>query len=382
MIARLSALSTLMLLVAPPSEALQVTYYLIGTLTSSGNSTVLFPGIDPSTAVGTTFTGRVTYDTSLPVMACSPGSPLGRRCIYEATPPLAPLGIELTVPVYGTSFATADASSFTITVDNENISVDARDLLSFYSADVATFQAFAESIDVTLNDDTGVALFDENLQPYINFSSYQIATCNAFLTYFDGMVVGQFFLTADVDSMYPATLLAGSPGVSCATVTDLGVELCGDALTGIFYGEPIGTDSLPQGAMTALSAIQLAGVSPQLWELGLDGGFNGTATLTFSYDEGAFCAGPACVPDVDEDQLTLFRFDSGMGAWVSAPPTLRDTAQNTLVIDVTGFSAFALALPEPSPGLAGVVATGVLACLSHGTRRRRRKRGGQPQLPI
>ncbi len=48
---------------------------------------------------------------------------------------------------------------------------------------------------------------------------------------------------------------------------------------------------------------------------------------------------------------------------------LRDTEQNTLVIEADGFSVFALALPDPSAALLRFSALGVVAALA--MRRRR-----------
>jgi hypothetical protein len=369
---RFSTLLTLML-VAAHAGADPVTYYAAGSITSAGNATQLFAGVDPNDTVGTPFSAILTYDSDTPATACSARILAGRRCVYEVAPPIHPLGMEVVLPAYDFTFTSADDSPFTAIVDNENgLSLFATDRLSFFSQSIAGFDSITtQSFDLAFSDSTGSALRDEGLKASIPFAQFDSATLLLSMVLGVGPPVEQFFVTGDIDAMFRGVQLVGNPGTSCATVVGLGVALCGDALNGIFFGQPTTTSALPAEAVTALDAIELAGETPQLWELGLGDGFQGGETLTFNYAEGAFCAAPMCVPDVDEDRLTVVHFDEALVAWVAAPAPIRDTVNNTLVIGAAGFPLFALALPEPTSGLAGIVAIVVSAGLAWEARRRR-----------
>lgn len=90
----------------------------------------------------------------------------------------------------------------------------------------------------------------------------------------------------------------------------------------------------------------------QHWLTSFDGEFDGSATLTFTYDES--------VLPVLTDENSLGIYFEGPGDWVLMPILERDTLLNTITIQADQLGRFELGL-IPEPASVGLLAAGALA---------------------
>ena len=119
-----------------------------------------FPGIAP----GVPFTGRLTYDTTMPVDSVN--YPVSRS--YAEVPPFEPL--ELSAVVAGFEFSAGPGSLFEVTVeDYSRLGVDR---FTVTSLDIGEHAAPAEILMLTLADPTSMALSGLALPPSLDLADF------------------------------------------------------------------------------------------------------------------------------------------------------------------------------------------------------------------
>jgi len=109
-----------------------------------------------------------------------------------------------------------------------------------------------------------------------------------------------------------------------------------------------------QSDFLGVEGYDLAGSTPQLWNLGFDGEFTGGATVMFGYDPA-----PLAEAGVNPEDLKVLKRDDATGEIQVLTPTVVDSVNHTLTVDVDSFSTFGLAasaVPEPSSLLLGAFA--------------------------
>ena len=134
-----------------------------------------------------------------------------------------------------------------------------------------------------------------------------------------------------------------------------------------FYESGSTSDIAQSIGATPASQInfQLAGEVPQLWDVNFSGQFNGSTTLVFSYDPNALGG--------RRSQHALHRALQN-GQWVVPPGQVVNTSNDTITVQVTGFSPFALGaktVPEPSTFV--LLAAGAIGFVGYRRRRRSAK---------
>ncbi len=126
-------------------------------------------------------------------------------------------------------------------------------------------------------------------------------------------------------------------------------------------------DLLPPGdPLLAGFPFQLGSDPVQVWDIDFAGAFNGVATLTFGYDDNFLD------PNINEADLGI-QHQLPNGNWEDLNVIAIDTLNNTLTVETTSFSPFALGsdsgpvIPAPTALFAG------LPLLTAGLIRRRRR---------
>jgi PEP-CTERM motif len=191
-------------------------------------------------------------------------------------------------------------------------------------------------------------------------------------TYSGPLVATAQFGAGNVD---PVSAGETSGSVLGGAGTTGGVEVTFDQVTagGTLSAQSIPTAGLSFGALQALEGatnFQLAGDTPQIWEISFDGTFTGPLTLTLAYDE-------SLLGGVNEADLFVLHFDETLNAWQKIFGTV-DTDLNTITISTDSLSPFALSVPEPSTLL--LAACGAVGCLIM-VRRRRPSRRQPARVP-
>jgi hypothetical protein len=137
---------------------------------------------------------------------------------------------------------------------------------------------------------------------------------------------------------------AGTPGGVDIEFTDV-------TTTGNLAAQQIDTDGLSVAALAALSSagnFQLAGDTPQIWDVTFGGDFTGPLTVTLGYDENQ-------LGGIAETDLFVWHFDKDLDAWEKIYGIV-DTENNTITIAANSLSPLAVGVPEPSTWTLLVVA--------------------------
>ncbi|MDO8630608.1 MAG: SUMF1/EgtB/PvdO family nonheme iron enzyme [Phycisphaerales bacterium] len=128
-----------------------------------------------------------------------------------------------------------------------------------------------------------------------------------------------------------ATIGGGASTVGGVSMTFDNVNQIGD-VSADFAEVPLGYEPLVD------INFQLPGDPTQIWNLSFSGTFTGTVELVFAYDESTLL-----VPETD---LQIYHFDGT--SWSALSKIGQDTAGNTITVETTSFSLFALGVPEGS----------------------------------
>ncbi len=122
--------------------------------------------------------------------------------------------------------------------------------------------------------------------------------------------------------------------------------------------EPTPLDELTSEMVQSMDFI-LASDPLQMWHLEFDGEFDGTAAVTFCYDD-------TCLfPGYPEASLEIFhRNDANI--WEMLPKLNQDLLANTITVEATDFSPMVIGVPEPLA--LSLLCVGALALLHRGRR--------------
>jgi hypothetical protein len=136
-----------------------------------------------------------------------------------------------------------------------------------------------------------------------------------------------------------------------------GVDVSFDQVTtaGTLSVQEIPTTGLSYDALQALELetnFQLAGLTPQIWDVSFGGQFTGPLTLTFGYDE-------SLLGGVPEANLFMWHFDDALNDWEQIFGSI-DVDLNTITISTDSLSPFALGVPEPRSFVLAGLGSGLL----------------------
>jgi hypothetical protein len=155
--------------------------------------------------------------------------------------------------------------------------------------------------------------------------------------------------TVTTDQSSPVVIGAGTRAVE---VDFSGNITSGGSLEVIPHFTPADVNpALDQGQPYNFS---LTGDTAQTWMLTFSGAFEGPTSITFHYDASLLATG------TDESLLSIYHFTGSQ--WEELPVLARDFTLDTITVQTTSFSPFALAVvPEPSSVLVLASGASVLA---------------------